>query len=554
MNEFKRITSLVSSLMEPRSRREGRWRELARWLCPWRGAFDEVGRSDEADMKLFTGAASGALAKGAAGMTGGMTPRNISWFKPSFSAEEMNEASGARAWLDRVDRRIKDALADGGFYQAIHNFNADLLWSGCALLYCERGRDVPLRFECVQVGAFCVATNQDGRLEAVARRVKLSAREVVRVFGEEKASRSAREKAEREPYSPVALWHVCREEAGEGSGEGLRRKEYPVKSWWFEEGAREDFLRTSSFHEMPYFFARWNDGPTPYGTGPGDEVLADARQMDILERRKLAGLGRLADPPVAAPPTLKEYLDLLPGGVNFVNPNEKISPILDLAPYAQAFRYLREELNGVRERLNEGLMASIFAAVPLEQRPRDMSATEFLERKREALQRLGPVISAYEPNVLVPVLYRTIHTLAREGLLPPAPQSLANIDLPMKVEFISPMANALRQTGAETARAFFADVAGIFKATQKPDVFDKVDLDQLVDELATGLGAPGSVVRSDEDVEKLREQRAQMEAERQAKADALEFAKAARNSPENPGTQRPGGERGAGRLGGGDLF
>lgn len=83
----------------------------------------------------------------------------------------------------------------------------------------------------------------------------------------------------------------------------------------------------------------------------------------------------------------------------------------------------------------------------------------------------------------------------------------------MKMEFVSPMANALRQSGAETTRALFQDVAAMAQAS--PQVLDKIDIDQMVDELATGLGVPGSIVRADADVAELREQRAMQQAQQQ---------------------------------------
>ena len=99
-----------------------------------------------------------------------------------------------------------------------------------------------------------------------------------------------------------------------------------------------------------------------------------------------------------------------------------LTAILDLAPWANALQYLQAEVQTVAARVENELLASVFASVPLDQRPPDMSATEFLERKREALQQLGPVMSAYEPNVLTPLLWRVAGMLDRAGLLPPPPE------------------------------------------------------------------------------------------------------------------------------------
>ena len=200
----------------------------------------------------------------------------------------------------------------------------------------------------------------------------------------------------------------------------------------------------------------------------------------------------------------------------------QITPILDLAPYASAFQFLQAELQTVARRLENSLMASIFASMPLDQRPRDMSATEFLERKREALQQLGPVMSAYEPNVLTPLLHRVAAMLDRAGFMPPPPESLAGMSLIMKISFTSPLANALRQTGADAARALVQDVVGL--AQVAPQALDKLDIDQTVDELAVGLGAPGRLVRADADVQAIRQQRAQAQAAQVQEQNALNAA------------------------------
>lgn len=496
--DIREARGLVAHMLGIRAAREPAWRDLSRWLCGWRGMFDDRRDIyDNGDLKLFTGIAAQAVLRGASGMSSGMTPRNSNWFRPGFTEESLLEVAGCRAWLDLFDLRMKECLAAGGFYQAAQNFNMDLIWSGCAMIYSESGRDCPLRFESVQVGTFCVALDNGGALDAVARRIEMTPRAAAEAFGEDALGEAARKMAKTSPYGSLPVWHMAVKKP---------YGRYPVQSLYWEENGR-DFLRKSGFYEMPYFYTVWNEGSTPYGTGPGDQCLADAMQMDTLERRKLAGLGKLVDPPVTAPDHLKDIVDLSPGAINFSPAQDHISPILDLSPYAQAMRHLQEEIRTVAKRLQDGLMATIFTSMPLDQRPRDMSATEFLERKREALQQLGPVISAYEPDVLTPLLFRTARTLDRAGLTPPPPPHLEGMPLLMKIDFISPMANALRQTAGEAVRALLADIGNIAHMSQDMEIFDKLDLDQAVDELASAIGAPGSIVRSDEDVARIRRQR-----------------------------------------------
>lgn len=517
MLTIREARQLYDHLAQDKTRREAMWRQLSKWICPWRGRFDITQNdiSERPDYDIHNHIAGQAVLRGASGMTSGMTPRNISWFKPGFSDPNLMEASGARLWLDELDRIMKDALAEGGFYQAIQNFNLDLLWAGCALLYVETGSETILNVTCCQPGSFMVQTDSLGRLEAVARRLQFSLKEAAELFGKEKLSPKSQALLQKTPLAKITVHHLV----SPIPKNEIREEGFTCQSLYWEDGARDDFLRKSGFHEMPFFFTRWNDGATSYGTGPGDMCLTDARQIDTLERIKLSGLGKLVDPPVSAPMALKDSLDLTTGAVNFTHERELVTPILDLSPYASSMRNLMDEINIVAQRLEHGLMAAIFSSMPLDQRPSGMSATEFLERKRETLQQLGPVISAYEPNVLTPLLFRVANCLDRAGLCPPLPRQLQAQNVFMKMDFISPMSNALRQTGAETTRAIFQDIALMFQATRREEILDKIDLDQVIDELATGIGAPGSIIRSDEDVNNIRLQRQQaMQQQQQLQA------------------------------------
>ena len=511
-DSWQDVQALAAHMKAQRAAREAEWLELSRWICPYRGVFageDLAPSGSRRNRRALIQPVTRALLRGASGMTSGMTPRNISWFEPDFDDPELGELSGARVWLDEVDRRMKAVLSAGGFYQAIQSFNTDLLWAGCALIYAEHSETSFMRFECAQVGSWWIAPDGEGRLEAVLRCMVWTPARLAQVFGRDRLDEGTRAKIEKEPYAAIRIWHLVRRRLpGEGGRAGL-----PWISYFWEDSS-QDFLSVGGYNEMPYFFTVWHEGQTLYGTGPGDEALPDARQLNELERMKLRGLATLARPPVKHPASMPRP-DLAPGGMTAVeNMSDIIAPILDLAPFSHCLPALQAEIQTVDQRLEQSLMAAIFASIPLDQRPKDMSATEFLERKREALQQLGPVISAYEPNVLSPLLERLCACLDRGGLLPPPPPALEGLPLPMRMEFISPMANALRQTGAETTRALVADVLNMARAS--PDVLDKLDLDQAVDELATGLGAPGKLVRTDADVAAMRQQRAQMRQEAQA--------------------------------------
>jgi hypothetical protein len=138
---------------------------------------------------------------------------------------------------------------------------------------------------------------------------------------------------------------------------------------------------------------------------------------------------------------------------------------------------------------------------------RQITAREIDERHEEKLLMLGPVLERLHSELLDPLIDRTFNIMLRNGLVPPPPEELGGVDL--KVEYISVMAQAQRAIGTgaiERLAGFVGNLAAV-----KPEVLDKFDADQSVDEYAEMLGVPPKIVVSDENVQKIRAERAEME-------------------------------------------
>ncbi len=125
---------------------------------------------------------------------------------------------------------------------------------------------------------------------------------------------------------------------------------------------------------------------------------------------------------------------------------------------------------------------------------------------------LDPLIDRVFGMMLEQSVPRWTGLLPGNPMLPPPPQELAGMDL--NVEYVSILAQAqkaLGVAGIERAVSFAGNLAGI-----QPDIVDKIDFDQAVDEYTAMLGVPPTMIRSDEDVAALRQQRAQAQQQQQA--------------------------------------
>jgi hypothetical protein len=111
-----------------------------------------------------------------------------------------------------------------------------------------------------------------------------------------------------------------------------------------------------------------------------------------------------------------------------------------------------------------------------------------------------------------------------EPMIPPPPQSLQGQQL--EIELVSILAQAQKMvatTSIEQLASFVGSLAGV-----KPDVLDKLDADEAVDQYADALGAPTAIVVPDEQVAKIRAARAQQQAQAAAMQQALAGAQAAK--------------------------
>ena len=509
------LKQLVAHLEGLREKRLAQQYEIGRLILPSRGLFRGEETECLRNANLLNPAAQRALRKAAAGMTQAVTPSSEPWFRHAFLSREDREVPYAGAYVDEVDARIRAVLSAGAFYQAIHAFNKELLAFGCALLSCEASPSTVARFACQTCGTYAVALDGDRRLSCVVRRMKMTAGELAERFGEENLSERTRSLLDGRRYECVDVVHVVERRADRDEGRCDARN-MPFASFWYEEGG-ERLLFEGGFRSMPFFFTVWEEARGIYGTGPGDEALADQKGLEAWEMRKAVGMEKMIDPPLLAPGTLKRHVKAAPGEVvsdTAFGQSNALRPLYEVN-FGTAVRHVQEEVNQISLRLEDVMMANIFANMSLETRPAGMTMTEYMDRRRRSAELMGPTVSAYEPRILGPVIERVYELLDDAGFLPPPPQGLSEWAA-LNVSYQSPMAQMLEQSGAVAAGQFMEQVLPLMQVA--PEVMDKIDADQLVDELSQRMGVPASIVRPDEEVALMRRQRAEAQARQQALA------------------------------------
>jgi hypothetical protein len=230
-----------------------------------------------------------------------------------------------------------------------------------------------------------------------------------------------------------------------------------------------------------------------------------------MERDVLIGLKKTIDPPMNVLASHRRNFSTRAGARNDVSDASRaVSRPAQEISFIPGLRAVSSKVQEVAARIDEILLGRVFADPFPDQLPQGVTATAILAQRQQKAQMMGPAVSSYETRILIPLLMRFKSLLDDACLLPPLPAALAGMrKMPralLSVDFVSPMQATLRMDSAQ-ANLAFAEKVGMV-AQLDPQARDKLNTDQLIDELARDLGASGSIVRSDLEVARIREARA----------------------------------------------
>ena len=150
---------------------------------------------------------------------------------------------------------------------------------------------------------------------------------------------------------------------------------------------------------------------------------------------------------------------------------------------------------------------------------RNMTATEVVQRQEEKMRILGPTLYRLQSELLSPLITRIFNIMLRQGLFMPSPDILVQQEL--NIEYVSPM--ALAQRGQEL-QSLMRGLEIFGSMSQTLPVMDYIDDNGMVKQIIDILGIPAKVIKSDQEVEQVRAERAQ--AEQMAMQQQQEMAQA----------------------------
>jgi len=498
---------------------------ISDYILPRRGRFltSDVNKGGKSNNKIINNTGTYALRTLSAGMMAGLTSPARPWFRLTTDLALMNNTA-VKEWLFDVQVILLTIFAKSNLYKALPILYTELGGFGTGCMVIDEDFDDVIRCTTHTIGSYRLATNKNGTADTMYRDVPMTVQQIVDKFGFKACSESVKSMyiiGSFDKYIDVV--HVI--EPRKVRNHNLATSDQmKIASLWYEKSNAEGkFLRKSGYEDNPLVAPRWIvDSSDVYGTGPGHDTKGEIKALQIKEREKGKAIAKESNPPMTGPSALKNSpASVLPGHITFVDnkqgadgfkPAYQISPRID---------NLNKDIAESERRISRGFYEDLFLMISQSDR-RDITAFEVAEKKEEKLLMLGPVVERVENEGLDIIIDRTFNIADRNGLIPDPPEELSGKKL--KVEYISILAQAQKAvatSGIERLATYIERVATIqVAAGEQPDVMDKFDIDQSVDEYAESLGTSPKIVRSDDKVDEIRAAR-QDRQEAKQRADSI---------------------------------
>lgn len=522
----------LASLKTERASFIEHWRDLSDYILPRQSRFvvTDRNRGDRRNSKIVDNTATLAVRTLASGMMSGITSPARPWFQLRTPDPALNEFTPVKLWLELVKSRMQEVFLRSNLYTTLPITYGDLgVFGTNAFAVLEDDEDV-IRCYPYPIGSYMIGTSYRGNVDTCYREFQMSVTQMVGQFGIDKVSESVRNLYERGNKDAwIDVIHVV--EPNDEYDQNRPTSKYKrFRSVYYEPGENRDrLLRESGFDDFPLMAPRWSlTGEDIYGHSPGMDALGDIKALQLEQKRKAQAIDKLVNPPMTAPSSLRnQRASLLPGDVTYVDVSQGQQ---GFAPAYQINPRINELMMDIQEnqgRIRRAFFEDLFLMIANDQRS-NITAREIQERHEEKLLMLGPVLERLNDELLDPLIDRTFNIMMKVGMIPKPPPELQGLDL--SVEYISVMAQAMKMVGISSIERTMQFAGQIAQAN--PQVLDKIDFDQALDEYSAMLGVPPSIIRDDDSVAKTRAQRAQQQNAMMAAQTAQQGAQTAKTLSE----------------------
>jgi hypothetical protein len=547
----QQVDLLFDDVWNNASSYQTRWELCARYIRPtryrWSESDSDRGDLSMADLLDMTGPESSDIARSF--MLDGLMSPSRPWYLYGLADRTLEAGIPEAEWLDAFRDTTLDVMRRSDFYPSAEQAFGDDLDFGIGAFGIFPSDDITKVIHCEDYapGTFRVANDRYGMANRFARRIRKTVAQLVEEFGIENVSPSTADmhKAGKRTH-PVTVRHFIgpNSDVRDGSPFMLHA---PWREWYWEEGRTADardneksgVLRIGGYPMFPIITTRWLRGQEDsYATmWPGLQALPQIIALFEMEMDARNGLKKVYDPPLKAHPSMmNRTVSLRPKDITYYDALQGPDSIQPLHVVNDNFEPLFAKQAMLQTGVKRAYMADKVLALIQDAHSQPLTAEQTRAIIREKLQVLGPILERKSHETLGPAIELVAGYIilasapmwrqGERGIIPMPPESIRAAGADVRIHYINEAAIAQKFVGVDALDGNARFAAEMAAATQDLSILDNIDFDDLLHRRAEMTGMDPTAVRSEDDRNALREQRARDQAVAQNVAAAPELAKA----------------------------
>ena len=515
MATFDYIRKRLDKLEADRGTWESHWQEILDYVMPRKAEITFLrSRGEKRTEVLFDSTAITANNLLAASLQGTLTSPSLPWFSLKLRDDDANKVRDIQIWLEDTARRMYAVFNESNFNTEVHEMYLDLCSVGTSAIFVEEANEGflqgGLHFNTLHIAEYFIQENSTGRVDTLYRKYKMTARQAVQEFGEDNVGTKIKEAVKAKPDTQFNFIHAVEPTPDYERSVGMKSKtKLPFHSCHvcFED---KMVVRVGGYNEFPYLVPRWSKATGEiFGRSPSYNALPDIKTLNKAVEIGLKAWAKAIDPPLLVTDDgVIGRVRMTPGGITVVRSDTAIKPL----QIGSNWQITDLKENQLRTAIRQAYYSD---QLQLQEGPQ-MTATE-VQVRYELMQRLlGPTLGRFQTEFLNPLIERVFGIMMRSDALMPRPEAMGGLN--MDIEYVGPLARSQRMEEAIAVERLYQLAMQVVQVD--PTVMDVIDHEQAIRMRATLLGVPKTVLRGEDEVAEIREQRAaaQQQAQEQAMA------------------------------------
>jgi hypothetical protein len=509
------------------------WSQLARFNLPRSSRFNPINQPDQGQRKdydIVDNCATLALRTCSAGMMGGMSSPSREWFKVQPEDDELRELSEVQDYCEHGADQVRNAFLKSNVYPTLVNAYRDMALYGTQAFSVVEDREDDIRCFPYPIGSYMVAGDSALRITLILRIVNMTAAQIVADYPRENISSQvlsyfdSPSGGQKETWWPVV--QVIHPNTYYGSLAHKFKRwvsvHYELNTYAVEKGEGK-LLRRSGFNENPIICSRWDiTGENFYGNSPGMDCLGDVMGLQLLQKRKSEAVDKMVKPPMIASPAMaNQKMSILPGDITYGDMKDGSMGFKPAFEMKFDIEHVLEDIREHHDRIEDAYYKKLFLMISESDR-RQVTAEEIRAKQEEKMLVLGPVLERSNNELFKPLIQRTWNILRRKGKIPAPPEVLRGKAPGFHFESILAQAQRmLKIASLDRWNNFVSSQIAV-----DPSAGDLMNRDEMNREYGEDLSVPPKCMNSDEDIQKIREQRMKTQQAQQIAANAKNLAPA----------------------------